>query len=145
MSGNGNRRKWFGAVAGVFVALQLVPIERDNPPVEFDMPSPAGIKAVLERSCYDCHSHETRWPWYGYVAPVSWLFAFNVAEARSELNLSTWKVYRPDKRRRLLWDALEEIEEESMPPWDYLLVHPGARLSEKEREMLREWILATEG
>ena len=73
---------------GLLVALQLVPIDRDNPPVDFDMPAPSAVKSILKRSCYDCHSHETRWPWYGYVAPVPWLLAYNVAEARSELNLS---------------------------------------------------------
>ena len=130
---------------GLLLALQIVPIDRDNPPVGFDMPAPSAVKSILKRSCYDCHSHETTWPWYGYVAPASWLLAYNVAEARSELNLSTWKAYRPDKRRRLLRDALEEIEEASMPPWEYLLMHGEARLSEKEREILRDWIVATEG
>jgi hypothetical protein len=135
--------KWPAAIAGLLVALQLVPIDRDNPPVDFNMPAPSAVESILKRSCYDCHSHETRWPWYGYVAPVSWLVAYNVAEARSELNFSTWKAYRPDKRRRLLRDALEEIEEESMPPWEHLLMHTEARLSGEEREILRDWVVAT--
>ena len=144
MAGNRVRWKWPGAMLGLFVALQLVPLDRDNPPVDFDMPAPPAVKSILNRACYNCHSHESKWPWYGYVAPVSWLFAYNVAEARSELNFSTWKAYRPDKRARLLRDALEEIEEESMPPWDYLLMHGEARLSEREREILRDWVATTE-
>ena len=145
MPSNRSRWKWPGAILGFLVALQLVPIDRDNPPVEFDMPAPSAIKSILIRACYDCHSHESGWSWYGHVAPVSWLFAYNVAEARSELNFSTWRAYRPDKRGRLLRDVLEEIEEESMPPWEYLLMHGEARLSEQERERLRDWIVATEG
>jgi hypothetical protein len=145
MPGNRTRWKWLGAVVGLGVALQLVPIDRDNPPVESEIPAPAAVQSIVQRSCYDCHSHETRWPWYARVAPVSWLLAYQVAEARSEFNLSKWKAYRPDKRRRLLRDALEEIEEESMPPWEYLLMHGEARLSEEERETLREWIEQGEG
>jgi hypothetical protein len=145
MPGNRTRWKWLGAVVGLGVALQLVPIDRDNPPVESEIPAPAAVQSIVQRSCYDCHSHETRWPWYARVAPVSWLLAYQVAEARSEFNLSKWKAYRPDKRRRLLRDALEEIEEESMPPWEYLLMHGEARLSEEERETLREWLEQAEG
>ncbi|MCH7869078.1 MAG: heme-binding domain-containing protein [Myxococcales bacterium] len=144
MSSNEKRWKWLGAIAGLVVALQLVPIERDNPPVEFDLPAPPAVKSIMKQSCYDCHSHETTWPWYGYVAPVSWYLAYTIAEARSEFNVSTWKTYRPDKRRRLLRDALEEIEKEAMPPWEYLLLHGEARLSEQEHEILRDWITATE-
>ena len=133
---------WKRAAAGVLflAALQLVPVQRSNPPVAFDLPSPPPVKAILTRSCYDCHSHETDWPWYASVAPASWMVAYDVAEARSELNFSTWKSYRPDKRARLLEDVLEEVDEGSMPPWSYRLLHPRARLSDSERETLRRWI-----
>ena len=63
-----------------------------------------------------------------------------MAQARSELNFSTWRGYRPDKRARLLEDVLEEVDEGSMPPWSYRLLHPGARLSDAERETLRRWV-----
>ncbi len=145
MPRNTSRWKWLGGIVGSFLVAQLVPIDRDNPPVDFDMPAPAMVKSTLKRACYDCHSHETAWPWYGYVAPASWLLAYYVSEARSEFNLSTWKAYRPDKRRTLLRDALEEIEEGSMPPWEYRLMHGKARLSEADIEILRDWIAATDG
>jgi hypothetical protein len=126
--------------AALFAAIQLVPVERGNPPVAFDLPSPPPVRAILERSCYDCHSHETDWPWYAYVAPVSWKVGHDVAEARSELNFSTWRAYRPEKRERLLEDVIEEVDDEHMPPWYYMLLHPEARLSADERETLRGWI-----
>ena len=70
------------ALAAVFVAIQLVPVHRDNPPVASDLDAPADVKSILRRACYDCHSNETRWPWYAYVAPVSWLVAHDVEEGR---------------------------------------------------------------
>ena len=65
------------AIAAIvlFVVIQLVPIRRTNPPVTGDMPAPVEVKAILKGACYDCHSHETVWPWYSRVAPVSWLVA----------------------------------------------------------------------
>ena len=122
---------------GVF---QLVPVDRSNPPVQSDLASPPDVKAILQHSCYDCHSYETVWPWYGYLAPLSWWVAYDVREARDEMNFSTWKAYRADKRARLLQDLLEEIDEENMPPWEYVLFHPEARLSDAERESLHRWI-----
>jgi len=135
----GWKRLLGGAV--VLAALQLVPVDRDNPPVSSDLSAPAAVGEILRGSCYDCHSHETRWPWYAWVAPVSWKVAYDVGEARSELNFSTWRSYRPDKRRRLLEDVLEEVDEDEMPPLSYRLLHPAAPLSAEERGTLRAWIL----
>jgi hypothetical protein len=138
----GNRIKWFVGAAGAVVLLQLVPVDRANPPIDLEMPAPVEVQAVLERSCYDCHSNETSWPWYGYVAPVSWLLARDVNDARAELNFSTWNVYRPDKRVRLLRDVLEEVDDKTMPPSEYLWMHSAARVSTEELEILRTWIEA---
>jgi heme-binding protein len=71
--------RWF--LLGILLALivmQFVPVERTNPPVEQEVPAPANVRAMLRRACYDCHSNETRWPWYSHVAPVSWLVAHDV-------------------------------------------------------------------
>ena len=68
--------KWLLAVLTVaFVAIQLVPVDRKNPPVETEVPATAEARSVLRRACYDCHSNETVWPWYSRIAPVSWLVA----------------------------------------------------------------------
>jgi hypothetical protein len=136
--------KWRVAIVGFVLAMQLIPIDRDNPPVDFELPAPPAVDAILKRSCYDCHSHETRRPWYAWVAPASWLLAHDISEARSELNFSTWKAYRPDKQSSLLRDAVEEIEEGEMPPWTYLLLHGDARPSEQEVATLRDWIDSTD-
>ena len=97
------------------------------------------IKAILKRACYDCHSHETVWPSYSRVAPVSWLLAWDVKEGREKLNLSTWNRYSQKKRNKMIKEIWEEVEEGEMPPWFYLPLHPEAQLSVQDRAVLRAW------
>jgi hypothetical protein len=128
----------------IFAALllglaQLVPVDRSNPAVESDIAAPAPVDGILRRACYDCHSHETRWPWYSYVAPVSWLVQNDVHEAREHLNFSTWSGYSPDEQREHLEEIAEEVAEGEMPVWYYLPLHPDARLSQDDVNALREW------
>ncbi len=75
-------------VVFVLALAQLVPLDRTNPPVDGEAPASGEVREVLRRSCYDCHSHETRWPWYAHVAPVSWWVVHDVHEAREHLNFS---------------------------------------------------------
>ena len=123
----------------VVVVIQLVPVERSNPPVEADFDGPVEVAAVLRTSCYDCHSNETRWPWYSRVAPASWLVAHDVEEARGRMNFSLWGAYDPRRQEKLAGEIWEEVEEGEMPLRKYLLAHPEARLSNAARETLREW------
>jgi hypothetical protein len=143
MSAMSRTAKILFAAAAVFVAAQFVPVERSNPAIESHIPAPESVKAVLERSCYDCHSHETRWPWYGYVAPASFLVAYDVREARDEMNFSTWNRYRSDERAEMLSDVPNAINDGQMPPWYYLVMHPGARLSDADRELIGAWTTAS--
>ncbi len=120
---------------------QLVPVPRENPPVTAEIPAPPAVRALLERACYDCHSHETRWPWYARVAPASWLVAWDVAEGREHLNLSRWDDYDAEEQGELREEMWEEVEEGEMPLWYYLPLHPEARLTADERATLRAWAL----
>jgi hypothetical protein len=134
------RARWVVAVLTlVLFAIQLVPVARTNPPVETEVPAPPEVLAVLERACYDCHSHETKWPWYSRVAPVSWLVAHDVREGREELNFSTWNRLDSKKQVKAMHESWEEVEEGKMPPWFYLPPHPEARLTAEDREVLRAW------
>lgn len=126
-------------VGVAFVGAQLVPVERTNPPVEREVSAPEDVRAVLRQSCYDCHSHETRWPWYARVAPASWLVARDVREGREELNFSAWNRLTPAKRAEKRREVWEEVEEGHMPPWFYLPLHPDARLTDSDRDLLRAW------
>jgi hypothetical protein len=132
-----------GRIALIVVALlllaQLVPVDRGNPPVEEEVPAAPEVRRILQRSCYDCHSNQTRWPWYARVAPFSWLVAHDVDEAREHMNFSTWNRYDDEEREEKLEEAWEEVEEGEMPLWFYLPLHPEARLSERDRELLRAW------
>ncbi|HSN54295.1 MAG TPA: heme-binding domain-containing protein [Candidatus Sulfomarinibacteraceae bacterium] len=128
-----------GVIGAVLLAIQLVPVERSNPPVLADFDGPAEVEAVFRASCYDCHSHETAWPWYGRVAPVSWLVAHDVEEARSHLNFSLWASHDAKRKAKLAEEIWEEVEKGEMPLRAYLLAHPGARLDEAGTAALRVW------
>ena len=102
---------------------------------------PASVDLLLRRSCYDCHSDDTRWPWYAQVAPVSWLITYDVRHGRSNLDFSRWSsdtAREPTPQQRFQWicrDAREGI----MPPRTYLLLHPDARLTETDKRLLCAW------
>lgn len=127
------------------LGTQLVSVEpvsevAPTSPSANDIAAPAQIEALLTRACYDCHSNQTRWPWYSWVAPVSWLIERDVALGREQLNFSEWRSYYPQTRTRKLQWMGRELREGSMPPWSYRLMHPRARLTEAERAMLVRWI-----
>lgn len=124
------------------LAAQLITVEHANPPVPPGARpiAPAQIEALLTRACYDCHSDRTRWPWYSWIAPVSWLVARDVALGRKQLNFSDWGSYYPQTRiRKLQWMG-RALRERSMPPWSYRLMHPQARLTGDQRAALLGWI-----
>lgn len=126
-------------LAAALLLIQLVPVERDNPPVEETVEAPAEVMTVLRRSCFDCHSHETVWPWYSYVAPVSWLVADDVHHGREHLNFSAWNRYDAEERADLFEEIAEEVERGNMPLPLYLRAHPEARLSAAEVALIVEW------
>lgn len=129
------------AVLGLLVLIQFIPPRRDhaNPPVgaEPSWDSPA-TRALAKRACFDCHSNETEWPWYSYIAPVSWLVQDDVQEGRSKLNFSEWN--RPQKEAD---EAAEQVQKGKMPLWFYLPLHPQAQLSSAEKSALIQGLQAT--
>lgn len=129
-------RKVLLAAAGLLVAIQVVPVERTNPPVEAPVVAPPEVAALLRRACFDCHSHETIWPAQAYVAPVSWLVSHDVSEGREELNFSRWGQV---DLRRVAKKLPKEVEEKEMPPWFYVVAHPEAKLTDAERATLAGW------
>ncbi|MCA9323058.1 MAG: heme-binding domain-containing protein [Planctomycetes bacterium] len=126
-------------VVVTFVAIQFVPVAHTNPTVQSPIQAPADVAAVLKKGCYDCHSHETNWPWYSHVAPVSWQIVEEVDEGRSELNFSNWGDYSPKKQAHKISEIWEEVESNEMPPAKYLWLHSEAKLSDADRQVLRSW------
>jgi len=123
----------------LLAALQFVPVNRTNPPEREPAMAPSEVHAILQRACYDCHSNETRWPWYSRIAPASFLISHDVSDGRRELNLSTWNQYDARRKARKLREIAEQVEKEKMPQWYYVLFHPQARLSASDRELLIDW------
>ena len=123
----------------VLVAIQFVPIARDNPPATGELRAPAEVAGHLRRSCYDCHSHETRWPWYSYVAPVSWLVAHDVHEGREHLNFSKWSEYSPKDRAKKRAGISDLVQQRDMPLWYYLPMHSEAKLSDEDVQAIGAW------
>ncbi len=129
------------AVTAAAVALafaQVAQPERSNPPVapgasfaEVVKP-PAVVESAVNRACRDCHSHETVWPWYSRIAPVSWMVARDVREGRARLNLSQWNVYGPEMSKMRIRAMCREVTTGEMAPAYYRPLHRGARLTQAE-------------
>lgn len=128
----------------LFVLLQLTNPARTNPPVKTDfiatLDPPGEIAATLVASCYDCHSYETKWPWYSHVAPMSWLIANDVNGGRSHLNLSEWPSNDTKRAVHRLDEMSDQIGNGIMPPKKYTAIHAGARLTDSQRKVLTDWL-----
>ena len=124
----------------VLVLIQYIPVSTANPPVTRDAHwnSPA-TRALAKRACFDCHSNETRWPWYARIAPASFLMANQVTDGRRDLNFSEWD--KPQRSR--MDDVQREVDNGDMPSWDYVLLHPEAKLSAAEKARLIDGLKAT--
>ncbi len=114
---------------GLLIAIQFIPVSRTNPPVvkELTWDSPQ-TKTFAKRACFDCHSNESRWPWYSYIAPMSWLIASDVKDARERLNFSD---ISPEDR---VGHLVEHINDGEMPLPKYVALHRDARLSDTEKK-----------
>ncbi len=123
----------------LFVAIQFIPVKRSNPPVTGLVDAPEDVMTTLRRSCWDCHSNETDWPWYAYVAPMSMRVAQHVEMGREHVNFTEWDSYDAEELDEAYEDIAEEIEKGGMPLSDYLLVHRDAKLTKSDRERLVSW------
>jgi hypothetical protein len=135
----------FTALVVLFLAIQLVPFGRahTNPPnarlAAWDSPR---TEDLARRACFDCHSNETRWPWYASIAPVSWRIQSHVVEGREKLNFTAFDPGR-EKVAEAAEEAGEVVTKGEMPPRDYLLLHPEARLTAAEKQALAAGLQAT--
>ena len=101
--------------------------------------APEDVMTTLRRSCWDCHSNETEWPWYSYVAPVSFRVSQHVSMGREHVNFTEWDSYDAEELDEAFEEIAEEIEKGGMPLSDYLLVHRNAKLTTADRERLITW------
>ena len=140
MSSRRNTRRWLLlGLAAVVIVIQFIPVDRSHPPAQAEIGAPPEVMEILRAACFDCHSYETDWPWYGYVAPVSWWLAHHLEEAREKMNFSDWGLLEPEKRAELQEEIWEEVEEGEMPLPAYRRVHAEARLDERQLRVLETW------
>lgn len=139
------RRLILVVTAMVIIAIQFIPVDRTGRPPASPLQAPADVAAVLQRSCYDCHSAQTIWPWYSRIAPVSWYIAHHVEEARGHLDFSSWGLLSPAEVARAQAEIIEEIEVGEMPLSIYLIMHDEARIEAADVVVLRRWAEAGAG
>ena len=125
-----------------FILIQFFPIDKINaePTPQLDFlkikNTPDKMAAVIRNSCYDCHSNESKYPWYANVQPIGWLLANHIKEGRKELNFSTFANYDKKKQAHKLDEAVEQIEKKEMPLDSYIIAHSEAKLSAVQQDEL---------
>jgi hypothetical protein len=125
--------------------VQLIRPARTNPPVnpgktiDAHLTSDPAIADIFERSCKDCHTYRTVWPWYSSVAPVSWLVIHDVNEGRSKMNMSEWAGYDSAEARTLLSRMCREVSGDGMPIFAYKVIHRNAVLSDTDKKAICDW------
>ena len=135
-------------LAAVLVIIQFFRIDKTNPPIDSGQEfmaltaPPADVAQLIHDACYDCHSHETEYPWYTNVAPLSWWIADHVKEGRKHLNFSVWGTYEQKKKAHKAEECAEEINKKEMPLTSFLPAHPEARLTDEQRTRLSDWFMA---
>ncbi len=137
-----------GLLVLVLIA-QAFRINKTNPSVEqqYDMVAiynaPEQVQTILKQACYDCHSHETTYPWYTNVAPMSWWIADHIEEGREHLNFSVWGTYDAKRQKHKLEEMAEEVMEGEMPLNSYTWAHSEADLTEEQKNILVDWAKKT--
>lgn len=134
-------KKWFLYLIVLLLLIQFIPVTHDNPVSDpkNEIQVSEEVQVILKTACYDCHSNKTVWPWYSYVAPVSWFVADHVHEGRHKLNFSEWQLMSAKKRNHRRDQTAEEVDEGDMPLPPYVLLHPKAKLSSGQIAVLKEW------
>ncbi|MFY0605732.1 MAG: heme-binding domain-containing protein [Cyclobacteriaceae bacterium] len=132
----------------VFVLLMLIQvfpgerpavIEKNPSDIHQEVLIDDEVSNILKTSCYDCHSNETKYPWYTNVVPVSWLINHDVEEGREELNFSEWAQYSDKRKHHKLEELIEEVEEGEMPMEAYTFIHRSTKLNEQQIAVLTQW------
>lgn len=134
-------------VAG-FVVIQFFRIDKANPPVnaadtlEASVAVPPDIQLILGRSCNDCHTNQTIYPWYANIQPSGWFLKDHIDDGRRHLNFSVWNTYEPRKKRKKLEEICEQVESAEMPLPSYLWIHRDSVMRDGDAKALCDWAKA---
>ena len=127
-------------LASVFIhPFGAVKARTSNTPLLAGSSLDPSVVRIMERSCQSCHSERTDWPWYSYVAPMSWLIENDVSNGRSHMNLSHWDEYTLEKQQEILTEMSAMVRSRQMPLPRYLQLHPSAKLSDAEIDQIYQW------
>ena len=135
-------------IVAALIVAQFIRPDLSNPPIneaetlEASVQVPENIKAIMKRSCSDCHTNTTVYPWYSQISPVSWWLKNHIDEGRRELNFSVWATYQPKRKAKKLEEVCEQINEKEMPLPSYTWAHRDAILSAEESKVLCDWATA---
>ena len=129
----------------VFVAIQFIQPSKNinNQELASDIsksiPVPDSVQVILKNACYDCHSNNTRYPWYAYIQPAGWLLSTHIAEAKDKLNFNEFGNLSARRQISKLDGIANSIKDDIMPLSSYKLMHKSAQLTADEKELLIKW------
>ena len=103
------------------------------------MPVPDSVEAIFQKSCYDCHSNNTDYPWYAEVQPISWWINHHVNEGKEEVNFDEFAAYSVRRRHRKLEEIIDQVKKDEMPLGSYTLIHNNTKLSSSEKQVITAW------
>ncbi len=133
-------------LAALLIIIQFIPADlplasskNPNDLILNNNDIPEVVQLIIKNSCYDCHSNETKYPWYSYIAPVSLLVSRDVKNAREEFNFSEWENYKKTNKAKILDEISEYVANGEMPMKIYTLIHRDASLSDNEIELIVAW------
>lgn len=129
----------------LLIAIQFVPPARNEAAgvspndIRRKYPVPPKVEALLQRACYDCHSHNTHYPWYAAVQPAGWWLAWHVNDGKRHLDFSEFGSYSAKRTKSKLGEIADEVETQGMPLKSYTWMHPEARLTPEEIKLIADW------
>lgn len=103
------------------------------------MPVPDKVEDILQKSCYDCHSNNTNYPWYAEVQPVSWWLNHHIEEGKHEVNFNEFSTYSLRRQYKKLEEIVEQLKEDEMPLSSYTLIHKDAQLTPEQKSLVTAW------
>lgn len=130
----------------IFIGMQFFPVtyNKDDAVLESDFiktyKPPVQIQSILKTSCYDCHSNNTRYPWYSNIQPGGWFMEGHINDGKKELNFSTFGNYSKRRQKSKLKAIINQIKDGEMPLWSYTLIHRNATLSKDDKQILTDWL-----